>query len=125
MDRGVVDGLKTPRPSKLPKYLTLTEVIKKKIDAGERAILAYYDPKIEEVRERIRELNEELRELEGEREQSLEDLMQANAKPMYTDDLCQICWMSAASESLPCCHTMCSECRRKLTACPWDRRPIL
>jgi len=125
MDRGTGEGLKTPKAARLPKYLTLTEVIKRKVDAGERAILDFYDPRIEEVRERIRDMQEELRELEAERDQSLDSLRQANARPLYTDDMCQICWMGPASESLPCSHTMCSECRHKLTSCPWDRRPLL
>lgn len=125
MDREAVDGLRTPKPSKLPKYLTLTDIIKKRISAGEQVILDYYDPKIEEIHERIKELNEELLELEGEKEQSLNNLLQANMKPVYTDDMCQICWVSAVLVALPCGHVMCSECRRKLVACPWDRRPFL
>lgn len=117
--------LSTPKARpRLPTYLTLTEVINRKVAHGEREIVAYYEPKLDQLRLQILDLQEEVRELEEERDQALTRLKTANERPVYTEDLCHICWGSQANVTLECGHSLCVECQRKVGQCPWDRRAI-
>ena len=106
----------------LPTYLTLTEIINRKVTSGEREIRSYYDPRIEEVRGRMQELEAELKALEEERDECITSMKSAYARPQYTEEMCKICWIDNASEVLPCGHTLCSQCFLKLRVCPWDRK---